>query len=410
MKVLFLILFCSYAFAGTEYQIMWDIDFSPYSGGEDLIMAHHLLSKGEDKMINRPPAIKSVKHGFCRFFDLLMWNIIDSYLMIFQHEIFGHGYRIRDLGHKYAKVTRYKFSWDGAETHYAITERLTSSQETAIAIGGVEATAIMANRIRLKWLHPRKMEARESILYINSQHDITDYIQSLKDYTAPTPEGHDISGYLFFLNATYNESHLSKHDLRNRVLINYLDPFTWFSVYSQIKFIVNGKPFRIPMISIGDYKYLPSIRLGLTPFGPEYFLENFLRTKDKKGVYFYLKFGSHSHNNYYGLGIECPFLFTWQGLKIGGRLDGWREPKVLFKAGALQAWQIEDADTIPPLYSSKTLHKKLVGLALSLIAEKQIKKSNSYFYIQPGFKTKGFLPGEALRASPILRLGLSFNF
>lgn len=53
---------------------------------------------------------------------------------------------------------------------------------------------------------------------------------------------------------------------------------------------MSGEEGPLPMIPIGDYRYLPSFRAGFTPFGTEYYAENFL-IKDHKPIYFYLKGG-----------------------------------------------------------------------------------------------------------------------
>lgn len=401
-------------FAEPDYQVIADIDFSPYSGAEDLLTIQHTMLWTEDDLIDRPPSIRSFPRGIGRFFELLAWDVIDTYIMVAQHEVFGHGYRIRDLGSHYAKVEKYTFAWDGAATHLSITDNLTTSQVCAISIAGVEATAILANRTRLKWLEAGKIDGRQSTLYTSSEQDLTNYARSLdrNDLLEPTPGGHDIRNYLFFLQVTYPEGHLTKSELRKRVLINYLDPFTFYAYYAWFKFIVNGKPFEFPMIPIGKYRYLPSLRLGLTPFGPEYFVENFL-LREGRPIYFYLKGGRYAGNDYYGFGVEQPYLLHWKGVSIGYRLDAWRQPRVLFQKGALQVFQLEDvsgASSVPPLYSPGTLDKKIVGMAFSLILEKEIEESNFSLYFQPGFKTVGFLPGEALRAAPIVRGGLSMRY
>ncbi|MCI0382300.1 MAG: hypothetical protein L0207_04540 [Chlamydiae bacterium] len=411
-RLIILLLFPFFAFADTNYQAIADIDFSPYSGGEDIITVHRTLMLGEDKLVKRPPGITSIWRAMGRIGELILWDFANIYLMVVQHEIFGHGYRIRDLGSRYAKVEKYSFFLDGAVTEFDVSEKLTSSQAAAIAIGGVEATAILANRLRLKWLEG-EMDGRQATLYLWSQHDITTYTQSL-DINGPLSDdldGHDMGIYVFFLNATYPEGDLTKKQLKKIALINLADPFTYLSVYGWFHFAVTGNPAKVPMIPIGEYRYLPSIRLGLAPFGPEYFVENFL-VKDNKPIYFYLKGGKYAGNTYYGAGIEQPYLLNWKGIDIGYRLDLWRQPNVIFKKGALQAFELFDlsSNDIPPLYSSSTLNKKIFGFALSAILQKQIRESAFSLYLQPGFKTKGFLPGQALRTAPILRGGLSITF
>ncbi len=61
---------------------------------------------------------------------------------------FGHGYRIRDLGTKYAKVVGYKMYVFAGMTTLTPTDKLTVSQMLAINIAGLEADAILAHKPR----------------------------------------------------------------------------------------------------------------------------------------------------------------------------------------------------------------------------------------------------------------------
>jgi len=405
------LLFANFVFAEPDYQLIGDIDMSPYAGGEDLISVQHYLKEGEDWVLKRPPTEKSWGRGVGRFFELIAWDIVNTYLMVTQHEIFGHGYRIRDLGRHYAKVSGYEFNWDGAVTKFHISENLTIPQMTTITIGGVEATAILANRLRFKFLENGRIDGRDSALYLQSEQDLTHYIYSMKNILEPSPGGHDISSYLFYLNSTYPKGYLTKDRLQILAVLNVLDPFTFYAYYAWGKFIVDGKPMHIPMIRIKDYKYLPSARLGLTPFGPEYFLENFL-VKDRKPIYFYLKWGSFADNNYFGFGIEQPYLFSKDWLFLGYRFDAWYQPKVLSQKGAIQAFNLEENPSLSRVifpYPQSLLDRKIPGASLSLLFEARLR-DKCYFYLEPGFKTKGFLPGQALRASPIFRGGFSLHF
>lgn len=412
-KTFFFLLFSYTAslFANPRYEAVVDIDFSPYAGGEDLVTFHHLLMTGEDLLVKRPPASKAWSRRAGRLLELLTWDIVDTYTMIFQHEVFGHGYRIRDIGSKYAEVTGYRFTWTGAETRFELTPKITTSLMTTIAMGGVEATAILANRTRLKWLQRGKIDGRESVLYTQSQQDLTNYVLGMRDdILEPSLDGHDIKSYLFFLNLTY-EGDLTKKELKQRVLVNFLDPFTYYAYYAWAKFLFSGKRLSIPMIPIGSYRYLPSIRMGLSPFGPEYFVENFL-VKDKKPIYFYAKGGKYKDNVYFGFGLEQPSLFTWKGFHMGYRFDAWSQPKVLFHSLSFENFD-EEGDTVLFLDERDGLgniNKRHFGMAFSAILENEISDSGFLLYFEPGFKTAGFLPGQALRAAPILRGGFSMNF
>src|SRR5207245_4171361 len=122
------------------------------------------------------------------------------------------------------------------------------------------------------------------------------------------------------LSFTYTNNFLSVARLRSLSWINLGDPFTLYSIYAWFHYIASGKETRIPMIPIFGLGYLPSVRLGLTPFGPEFFIENYL-LDGKRPIYFYIKGGRHSQNRYGGLGFYAPRIWSRKKWFVGFRCD-----------------------------------------------------------------------------------------
>jgi hypothetical protein len=165
------------------------------------------------------------------------------------------------------------------------------------------------------------------------------------------------------------------------------------------------------MIPVFGYGYLPGIRLGLTPFGPEYFAENFL-LKETRPIYFYAKGGRHAKNNYYGLGMYAPKIWTVGKWAFGLRFDGWRQPKLLLQPASTTIFEInfdEPPDPDNPLYTYSQQHTMRFGSAASLLVSVQIDRLSG-FETELGYKTPGFLPGYALRAAPVARLYYTLFF
>jgi hypothetical protein len=133
-------------------------------------------------------------------------------------------------------------------------------------------------------------------------------------------------------------------------------------------------------------------------------------------TYLYLKWGKNGANTYYGLGIENARVFNWKTGSLGFRADLWRQPSVLFQQGTLSALQVEDLPAgtpisqIPELYPTSLLRKQFMGGAFSIIGTFGRVKWPARLYLELGYKSEGYLPGEALRASPIARGGLSGQF
>lgn len=402
----------SLTFAASEQTIVYDTKYSPLMGAEDILTAHSALMRLEDFLLETPGAErKPFLAPIGRLLELsFFWNPLNDFLVTVQHEIFGHGYRIRDLD-PITKVKKYKFDWPfpygkgGASTSSLFYSPYMNSQLfTAVTIGGVEATGILADRMIFRWIESNQMDGRQSSLYQSAQHDITNYILSISNnFDCSELSGHDMEDYITILALTYPGSKLSKRKLKRASLINFADPFTFYSIWSAFKYIYNGKTSSVPMIPLGKVGYLPSFRLGLTPFGPEIFFNNYFRY-EKSPIHFYARYGKYFRNQYYGAGLEFPKLIQTTGLSFGFKIDLWRQPSILFRPGE------KLCEGISYGYPSKALYNKKYGGSLSFIMRQAIYKDLITFFEQVGWKTNGYLPGESLDKGPIARVGVSGTF
>lgn len=404
-------------FDDATYKLGWDIDFSPYSGGEDILFAHRSIERIEGYFLGKTPICYSRKASarFWRLTELYLgWMPLNYLATVAQHEVFGHGYRIRDISRGRAKVDGYGFGIPppygdgGAFTSYQVSNSLTTTEETSISMAGVEATSILAIQTKFKWLEASKIDPRQSVLYLLSQHDLNLYIGTLK-ILDEDDDGHDIKMYIKSLNQTYTSNFISSGRLRSLSWINLGDPFTFYAIYSWFRYIACGKETHIPMISIYDWDYLFNIRLGLTPFGPEFYFENYL-VKGNRPIYFYIKGGRHSKNRYGGFGVYAPRMWKLPSWFIGFRLDGFRQPRLLLQEGSVPFTEIDFSvrpDKNNPLYSKSDQSDMGIGWGGSLIFS-HAKRSG--FEIELGLKSSGFIPGYALRSSPIARLFYTLVF
>lgn len=404
-------------FHDATYKLGWDIDFSPYAGGEDILFAHRIVERAEGFIIGKTGVCyqKTANARFWRLSELYLgWLPVNYLASVVQHEVFGHGYRIRDIsrgrvsGTGYTIGTPIPYGDGGGSTSYSVSNSLTTTEETSIAMAGVESTAILALLTKFKWLEANRIDPRQSVLYLLNQNDLNLYIGSLKT-TDDDLDGHDIHMYIKTLNYTYTNNFISKGRLRSLSWINLADPFTFYSIFSWFHYVASGKETRIPMIPIYDWGYLPNARLGLTPFGPEVFIENYL-LKGNKPIYFYLKAGDHSQNLYWGLGCYVPKMWEWKKWLLGFRLDGWRQPRLLLQPGSTPFLEIdfdEQPNKTDPLYPYSEQHKMAFGWGGSLIFGYH---GRSGFEAELGLKSQGFLPGYSLRSMPTARLFYTLVF
>ncbi len=399
----------------SSYSLCYDIHMSPYAGGEDLLFGTRLLEKIDTSFVQKTDFADS-KSMLARAWRLseaiFIWLPINYFTMVVQHEVFGHGYRIRDIDHGKVKVTHYDFSLPPpygsgeASTHFRMSSSITTTDLTCISMAGIESTGILANLTKLKWLIANRIDPRQSILYLTCQYNLNLY--AVEDNTWDST-GHDLKDYVRWLQFTY-PGKTSVSFLKNLSWINLVDPFTYFSLFAWFHFLSSGKETYIPMISIKNIGYLFGLRLGLTPFGAEIFFENYILKKNIP-YYFYLKAGSHANNNYFGFGIFAPNLWTFRKLTLGSRLDFWRQPQLLLHQGNLPIFRVDFSQNpkTNPLYSSQERHEKSIGISYSMIASYRFHPRLE-FQGEFGYKTEGFLPGYSLKAFPTVRISYLSTF
>lgn len=351
-------------------KLTYDLNMSPYAGADDLLFVTSIVEQFH------PFKDESWKMCAARAGELaLLYLPLNYFLSAVQHEVFGHGYRIRDINHGIVWGASYEFTLpppygpgNALTNFYIDPDRITTTDLSLISIAGFEAQSILAWQTKYNWLQASTIDGRETALYLVSQLGINLYATGDGD-----DPGHDIDGYLMALNLTYPKEELTESRIRALSWMNLADPFLYYSAFASIYYISKGKSLPIPMIPICDWGYLFGAHLGLTPFGPEYYMDNFL-LKESRPIYFYIKGGAHAENQYFGAGFYSPKLIRRDKWSLGMRLDGWSQTQ----------W----------------------GISSSLIASYHHKKSGIKAEI--GYKTTGYLPGYSIYAQPILRISLLF--
>lgn len=402
-------------FSEATYKIEVDISMSPYAGGEVLLFGQRALERTFGWAMGSNPVVYSSRNGarmwrLCE--EFLLWLPANYFEVVLQHEVYGHGYRLRDLNRvDQAEVLGYDFGIPipygsgGGATFFEISENYTTTEGSMTASAGVESTAILANLTKWKWIEANRIDPRQVFLYLFSQYDLPLYVGSIDG--AEEIDGHDMKIYAEMVNYTYPEKLLDSSLLKALSWINLADPFTYYAIYALFHYISSGEQAPIPMIG---RCYLPGLRLGLTPFGPEIFLENYFRYK--MPLYGYIKAGQHSENSYYGLGFYGTDLWNYTIFHLGLRADVWYQPQLLLDPGSIPFSEINFKETpnpLFPLYPFSQQKQMKWGGAFSLIGK--IKQSSLLGYeIELGGKSEGFLPGYSLRSSLTLRVSTNLLF
>lgn len=362
--------------------------FSPESGGKAMISVMRGYALLDDAYI---PSGEGNQNGWMiagRVGKWILEGVLADYLMVAQHEVFGHGFRLREL---HVPIHRYHVTpWGGAVYFGAARfNQLSLHEKIAIDVGGMEGNSILARRLQIDWLDSQKIDSREANLYIASALDQTNYVLSTRarDKTFAN-NGHDVLAYINDVNRWHQKQVLSVKKLRKNILVDFFDPYLFYSAYSFGKYVVNGEQiWEYPMINIKEYQYLPALRGVLSPFGFEYQLTNYVKGPFNNYIVT-LRAGNTNGKRSKALGIEMTNLFTSDLLFLDGKLDLLHQPK-LFTVNALN-------------------NKNQFGGAASLIGRYKLWKQLEVVG-QVGYKTNGFIQGEVLRHSPILRAGFNLN-
>lgn len=368
-----------------------DRHFSPIVGADGFITLIRGYSMLDDKL---PPStlgdtsapMMAGRFGKLLFVDYLL---VSNTAMIAQHEIFGHGFRAREFNlsvHRY-KVTPFRGYISYNAHQYAA---LSPHEKAAFDVGGMEGTRLMGNRLSDRWMDSQSIDVREASLYLSATLDQTLYVLGTKKkYDHHYANGHDVMSYLQNVNQWHKRTALTERKLKRAAFIDFLNPHLFYSLYTCGQYVADGSQiWEYPMLDIGEYRYLPQFRSVLAPFGPEYQMTNWVKGIDHN-FQADLRFGSTEGKRSAAIGLLATQLLTSDLLNIDGRADIWHQPK-LFTASAAAS-------------------KQQLGAALSVLARYRILQPLEITG-QLGYKTTGYMPGEALKHSPILRVGFGGYF
>jgi hypothetical protein len=149
----------------------------------------------------------------------------------------------------------------------------------------------------------------------------------------------------------------------------------------------------IPMIRLGPLRYLPEVNYSLTPFGSQYhFIQHFAFSK--RLISANISIGDHKFYPFYGVNATCYSLIKYRFISLNVTGAFWSQPEIEGDDYSLRNFSVQPGGAI------KT---DLFIRPLKLPYELGL-------YLQLGYKTKGYLPGEDLRKTWILRAGVSGTF
>ena len=363
---------------------------SPGAGATVTNGVARLVAHGEDQFV--PLRLfrdeGKLRRGTNAGYRLLKLGLFDdpqeNWLRVVNHEVFGHGGRLRELfdGHiAYELPAPPPYGRGGGATFFEFSRTPTVEEILAVSVGGMEANYVMARAIAQDALTEGRWNYRDAIRYYYSEYDTIHYIRSVHPLEE---EGHDVGDFLRIYNnvaTRAGEKTISARQLRQNVLVSFANPLIAYSYFSTfISYVWQGRTTApVPMIHFGATRYLPMVRFHLTSFGTEFVLDNaFVRN-----------------------GRFIDATLTW-GQTVGART--WSIGALATRVAFVRQWTIGGEGTV--------WHRPDWGGQFAATTSRTLATRGAYsvaFVAEGGFKTDGFAAGDRLHKGGFLRLGAALT-
>ncbi len=381
-----------------RYMFTYDTDIGSRAGADNLLGAYNLITGWEDRLL--PPRWNEENRFLTKVggigyrvakLSLVDYPLLTVYPYFFQHEVFGHGYRAREFGYKDIEYTfAVPFTGGGAQTRFRYgSQRLTWDMDIAMAMGGVEANALLAERLKKDWMQSGSMAYHGALLHLAAAGNLAGYISATdeKDLDGTDADlSNDMLHYLSSVNGKQGDTlradyRIHLQDLKQYAGANALDPYYWFAVWTILKTnLWSGQAqFRNPALRIGPVRYLPGFGSMLNPWGPEFRFENFL-SWDRRTVIARYRIGDDAYRRNWGLDLETSELFSYAGTTLDADFHFWRQPRLKLVRG----------DT------GSTESRLGYGQSLTVFLPPFVKRVPVRLAVGGDYKTLGFVPGWTL--------------
>ncbi|MEI6851249.1 MAG: hypothetical protein WCL06_00340 [Bacteroidota bacterium] len=423
-KVLFLFLRCVVLFApltaipthalGQSYsKLVFDGKQSETFGSYNLITAHHVLYGFEDRylpdtLLRRNTFLKRSVNFSYRLVKLFFLDAqLDGLIALTQHEVFGHGARFREYGFKKNSFNLNLYPPFGDGSGFAQRGTLqaglkwpTYQENIAVNTSGVQAEMLLANDLTAEMLLNDTLQYRQGLLFLISQNSEMLYLWMTRlQSPSKIKPGNDMANYISSVNYFYGRGINNLYDIKalsEQSLISTANPMQAYAIYSIVySYLIKGQKgmYRIPMIPLGKkLRYLPAFNFSLTPFGSQFHFVNYFRYK-KMLLSCDIHVGDNRYKDFYGITAKGYNLIDKRWITLNVQADFWNQPRL----------ELEDY----ALPSSVNLPGGAIKASVMLRPIKLPHKLG--LFIEAGYKTKGYMDGEYLAETLLLRYGLSLH-
>jgi hypothetical protein len=392
--------FCAAAASAASAQIgspiLFDPDLTVGAAASVSTTAGDALTRVDDAVPNRLFVERGViRRGANVTYRLLKQLFVDApqerLLMVINHELFGHGARLRELFDgpiEYHFDAPPPYGGGGGATTFVFNRDPVPYERLAVSVAGMEANSLAAAAIAHRAFSRRQMHAREAFRYLLFELDTFSYVRSTESDEEP---GHDVADFLAVYDSVAGAGGtvLSRRQVRREALASLANPMLVYAAYGIVRYLWTGTTeSRVPAFSFGGVRYLPLARYRLTPFGREWVLVNELGGTVRP-TQIEVRFGRSPHHTPWGVALRQRELATWRTWSADASLEVWRQPRLTDMVTA------EDARIGVEIRARA--HRRLVSVWYSA--------HPATLVVDVGVKSAGFVPGEPLRGGLVVRAG-----
>ena len=356
---------------------------------ENRVVPHRLF---EERGVGRRAANVTYRLGRFLFFDAPQ----EKFLMVVNHELFGHGARLRErfdgpIGYTIRMPEPY--GPGGASTIFAFDREPSPPERLSVHAGGMETSGVAADVVATRALSRGVMTPRDALRYVEFELDTLSYVLGMHD-DGEEP-GHDVHDFLETYNgwaARTGGAPLTPRTLKRQALVSFANPMIAYAVWGIGRYLATGEDASpIPALTFGGVRYLPLMRYRLTPFGTEWALVNELGGS-MRPTQVELRVGRAPSVRPWGLSVRHRELPAWGEWTIDLGVAVWRQPRLLETGGPVRL------DTPFGGEVRGRLERPLVPVWFST--------QKASLIVDLGAKSEGFVPGEPLAAGPVVRAGI----
>ncbi len=389
-----------------NHLLVYEKNMSPIASAENILTARQGFINYENQFLPNKieGASKLVNVGYRLFKTGTVNFFLDNSAKLLQHEAFGHGYRQREFGYTRNSINLriFFFGFSGfSRLGMPTPGRIFTDQERTMWFsGGAEATSILSETILSHWSRSEEILLSDTYLYLSSLQFGTLLATNYEDDLTS-----DAELYLKRINNHYgfvgiDNYQLTLDKIRKQAAVDLLNPYIFYSLYSFSKdYLWEGKEkTKLPMLKIGNLKYMPYMKFWLTPYGSEFQLNNILKTQNRLFRY-HIRLGDNTFDSSsWGTGLTIENLFQNNWFKFSADVNIWNQPS------------LELGDIGTTIIKEKGLGGAIRLYAYFKFVTGENLKNSTDIFLNVGYKTKGYLQGETLADNIIWRFGLNFSY